>query len=396
MSDSDRIREVFANRIEQKIRRERSIPSLLEAFERHPLTKIVVGVAFFLTLLATCMAVWGTSKQLRDLKSEQEARYWQLLSTKAAGNSGKVEALEWLFEHGTELVGLDLSCQALGGLDERGECKNRTYLKGLTLERTLDTGATLQGSFSGADLRNCQIRDVAVGLEINEALLSDCQFINIQGKFFGSAAVWDPVLWGVTSFFQTSGFTIRSSLISWEDPGDIWHSQIIDSIAIFNGVTSLRNVDLSESRVTIPFGTQIDGVNLSGTELIVLGGPEADKASQMQVWPYIFSSSEEASPVISTRSGNYFFENKPPIADGIPLGQVAEALGGKLFECPVLPTGFRVFVDLADDLSIRADPNQTQDEELAVKGSPPPCSLVDPSDKRLTPISEMMKSIRKQ
>ena len=45
----------------------------------------------------------ATRIQLEDMKADQTARYWQILTTPAVGNSGKRDAIEWLFRERGDL-----------------------------------------------------------------------------------------------------------------------------------------------------------------------------------------------------------------------------------------------------------------------------------------------------
>ena len=51
-----------------------------------------------------------------DLVEERSVRAWQLLTTKAPGNSGKIAALEYLNNEGAPLVGIDLSRLSQGSV----------------------------------------------------------------------------------------------------------------------------------------------------------------------------------------------------------------------------------------------------------------------------------------
>jgi len=88
---------------------------------------------------------------------ERIARAWQIVTTRSPGNSGKVEALEFLARNKVPLTNIDLSCESHGGKwdSTRRLCvSGRVYLRGLDLgQESIGHRVDLSGSdFSGADL----------------------------------------------------------------------------------------------------------------------------------------------------------------------------------------------------------------------------------------------------
>ena len=103
-------------------------------------------------------------------KAEAIARAWSILTTKAPGNSGKVNALEYLASQGVPLIGIDLSCLAMGGIElqEDGEetCPRPVYLEKLDLSKweevllenaNLNYANLFKAKLSGADLRRADL-----------------------------------------------------------------------------------------------------------------------------------------------------------------------------------------------------------------------------------------------
>jgi len=80
------------------------------------------------------------------LKIQQELGAWQTLGRKAPGNSGKIEAIQFLAKQGKALPEIDMSTETHGG---------QVYLRGLDVsEKTLGRKANLiRANFAGADLR---------------------------------------------------------------------------------------------------------------------------------------------------------------------------------------------------------------------------------------------------
>lgn len=166
---------------------------ILDWIEDSPILRLmrVLGPA------AIIFGVFSFMIALQDIKGDRDARAWSLITQKAAGNSGKIEALEYLnseniisipnprswglpigptavegqseppkewirlvenfgpWKGRTPLIGIDLGCDV--PLENREECRDRgTYLYGVNLSNarlrnSIFNGAALQsGDFSGA------------------------------------------------------------------------------------------------------------------------------------------------------------------------------------------------------------------------------------------------------
>ena len=102
---------------------------------------------------------------LMEVKEERRVRAWQVLTTTADGNSGKIDALEYLngnslFGEKQPLVGLDLGREAysdygvyLKGVDLSGAILTDTSFRGANLEGANFEGAELDGvNFASAKL----------------------------------------------------------------------------------------------------------------------------------------------------------------------------------------------------------------------------------------------------
>lgn len=128
--------------------------------ETHPASRLC-GVAFAIiggiVLIATAMQIY------LDYGYRQEdriARNWEVATRHLGGNTGKGEALSFLIANGSDLTGIDLSCERMGGVrkamdgdeaDERSICIRGAIVEGLKIPsgRTLKLwnldGATLVG-----------------------------------------------------------------------------------------------------------------------------------------------------------------------------------------------------------------------------------------------------------
>ena len=103
------------------------------------------------------------------LQASALTQSWLLLTSKSVGNSGKVQALEYLASQGESLDGINLSCKMLGEIKvikNKEKCIRPVYLGDLDLSvDTLGEGASLHkailsgviltdAKLSGADLSN--------------------------------------------------------------------------------------------------------------------------------------------------------------------------------------------------------------------------------------------------
>lgn len=178
---------------------------------------------FSLELLAISAGLAGLLLSYQEIKQAAEdrelegiARSWAILGTVGSGNSGKVQALEFLASKGQPLVAIDLSCERMGGL-VGGSCQRPTYLEGLDLgqfSRSNDDvwDPSIDGpyvrleraNFSGANLWNANFVDV--GLE--KADFSDASLENAN---FSNSDLYSTVFRGAN---LTSVDLSRTSLIN--------------------------------------------------------------------------------------------------------------------------------------------------------------------------------------
>jgi uncharacterized protein YjbI with pentapeptide repeats len=121
-------------------------------------TLIVTASAFFFAGLAFMVQRKSLNHQIQDSKTQQNHNEkalleqqtlgaWQVLANKSAGNSGKIEAIEFLAKQGKSLRGIDMSTKTHGG---------QVYLVGFDVsEKKLGKKADLvNAKFQGADLFN--------------------------------------------------------------------------------------------------------------------------------------------------------------------------------------------------------------------------------------------------
>ncbi|MGV6839253.1 MAG: pentapeptide repeat-containing protein [Planktomarina sp.] len=171
------------------------------------------------TFGSVLFSVFVYLKEAEDRQSDAIARAWSLLTTPAVGNSGKIEALEYLYSQNIPLTGIDLSCATMGGAEnwdaEKHECETPTFLRRVNLaaknDRWVDlSGAHLQGAdLTGANLRRANLFAADLqgtnlwnanlqGADLRTANLqkADLRFINLQGTNLSAANLPGASLWG--------------------------------------------------------------------------------------------------------------------------------------------------------------------------------------------------------
>ena len=133
-------------------------------------------------------AIVGLVLQYQSLQEQKILGAWQLITTKASGNSGKIQALEFLNSKGVPLVGVDLSNAYLVGVNLKGailQLANFTKVDlsdadfiGANLRGVNFTGANLWGvDFIGADLLDANFKGAfLIGADFTGANLSNANF----------------------------------------------------------------------------------------------------------------------------------------------------------------------------------------------------------------------------
>jgi hypothetical protein len=203
-------------RAKQKAKTTRSIPRQSWA-ERARASTVVFWLevgAICATLLGLGFAGWGLWEQVRVNRDDALARNWTLLTTPASGNSGKVQALEYLASKGMVLDGIDLSCKAMRGIEksDAGEdrCARRPYLKSLNLSETKH-GQPIslnRANLSGANLWDANLS----GAYLWDADLSGAHLGNadLSGANLGNAGLSGANLRGA----DLSGADLREANLS--------------------------------------------------------------------------------------------------------------------------------------------------------------------------------------
>ena len=135
------------------------------------------------------LAITGLALDYSTRTEERTGRAWQTLSMKAAGNSGKIEALQYLNRIGKLLEGIDLTPPEF--TESTKPCSKRVYL----VEIQLSAAKLRDANFSCANLRNSNLAksDLSEAV-LNEAILTgvnmkdaDLQNVDALRTQFGGA-----------------------------------------------------------------------------------------------------------------------------------------------------------------------------------------------------------------
>ncbi len=218
-----------------------------------------------LAVLATVAGIGFGVYSLIAIQEEREARkeerkvwYWTLLTTSAPGNSGKIEALEYLASQGTSLTSIDLSCRAMRGEEtvtnsdglETTICERPVYLQKLDLsEKTLGKRAGLhRANLSGANLSIANLSGANLsGADLSGAILDDANLLgaDLSGADLSKANIYVAYLRNtdLSGANFSTGAKLRRAKLS--------HANLSDAI--------LSYADLS--------GAKLSYANLSGANL---------------------------------------------------------------------------------------------------------------------------------
>ena len=145
-------------------------------------------VAAIVGMFVSFASLWISRSEIQESRRERGAdavaRAWTTLSTRSIGNSGKVDALEYLASIGEALENIDLSCEAMGGgpsTNLENACERATYLFGLNFGQFPGTRLN-HTSFRGSDLREANFDSVL-------AHLADFSYASLSGSVFSRSDI---------------------------------------------------------------------------------------------------------------------------------------------------------------------------------------------------------------
>ena len=150
--------------------------------------ELIISIIMLLATVGAIFLAWRNLKKIQEQielqkqESEQNAiaRAWEIVGRKASGNSGKIEALEFLNKKGIPLLGIDLSKGTHGGFvwlygaNLIGANLHSANLSGAVMSRSKLSRANMRG----AKLINTRFLDQAdlCGANLSYTVLDNVDF----------------------------------------------------------------------------------------------------------------------------------------------------------------------------------------------------------------------------
>lgn len=191
------------------------------------LIAILAGVFGFVIVGGTAWQIWN---DYIDRGEERVERAWNRLLRPSAGNTGKASALQYLWDAGQSLDGVDLSCKALGNFDASSQTCNGPlqfvdlFIKGRAEEPAFGdteprkligmsnvdfkdvkltdakfTRTSLQGvgfdegSLEGAFFIECSIDSTYLNTSLKGVTFSLCELVNSSVYANGFSIAWTDI-----------------------------------------------------------------------------------------------------------------------------------------------------------------------------------------------------------
>lgn len=231
-----------------------AIGALWETLQSNRLTRAALIEAENQTIL-TREANLNSQEQLKlaqaGIERNQIIQAWQIITTPAPGNSGKIQALEALHINGQTLFGIDLSCQRMGAVWTSDGCNRPTFLRAISL-----VGADLShANLAGSDLENAV-------LSRSRFSFANLEFVSLrrskidQASFGHSNLSHADISWSNAINSSFAGSEMISANLSTTNFGSADFSHV-----------DLSGSDLSFADVSDAYfpHTKMDNVNLSNT-----------------------------------------------------------------------------------------------------------------------------------
>ncbi|QHJ11331.1 Secreted effector protein PipB2 [Paraglaciecola mesophila] len=254
--------------------------------EKWHITRIFAGLSAFLllpTLLAIIMDIYLVKEERAAREHARVVSAWQLLTTKASGNSGKREAMAYLNEQGHSLAGVDISPP---------ENASYTYLYAVDLFAANLRGAVLNGvDLRGANLKNADL----TGAAFVRAKLSGADFsganvnaANFSGSFMNGVQLNNRHISGVDfarsdlSHARFDGSEIfRTSFAQAYMKGVNFTASKLYSVN-FEGAI-LTDANLQGAAL---FQTRFDDADIRGADLTGVSFLNCERLTKAKNWQY--------------------------------------------------------------------------------------------------------------
>ena len=239
----------------------------------HGIVKTVEPWGILIIVIALLLSVVQFWSEYSDRVEERQVRAWQLITTIAPGNSGKIEALEYLNSEDGLLCFESLKGKLDWFHDDKGiKClislKSRVPLVGINLSRSEngavdDSSTNLPGVF-------------LVGVDLREAVLSDAR---LSGAILRGADLSGAILFGADLISANlSGVNLSGADLSVADlSGAILFGADLISANLFDADLSgayLSGASLFDAYLSVAdlsgailFDANLSGADLSGASL---------------------------------------------------------------------------------------------------------------------------------
>jgi len=226
------------------------------------------GILF--TVLGLFLSLIAFILDYRDKVNERTVNAWQLVTSKAPGNSGKIQALEYLiksdgffgytFKQPTPLEGIDLSIQTR----QVGTYLHEADLSGANFRFAKLNGANLSGAklvgaiLVGADLSEADLAQA----DLREADFSTFPDEDVSGADYNEADLGEAII------FRAAAETVNQGNLSPHMAGfhrvGATYLIVADLSRTGHFRGNLSGADLFEANLS---GADLIGVNLAGVDL---------------------------------------------------------------------------------------------------------------------------------
>ncbi len=229
-----------------------------------------------------------------DRRQARIVSAWQLLTTKAPGNSGKAEALEYLNKLNVPLIGIDLSTESGTGV----------YVGSLKLPGAYLYGTNFSAAFmQGADLHRSDLTEVI--FRDADLMDADLSMAQMQNANFENAMMWRTDLNGAI-IINTDLSSAKLQLANMS--GVNLFSSNLDN-ANLSGA-NLENADLSHVSLN---GTNLESANLQGANLSDVDLTKAKVGeyidmSEIDIISFLEKSSIKVNAVGEARIRSFLFD----------------------------------------------------------------------------------------
>lgn len=197
--------------------------ALADRFDQPAARSLIIKgrrIAPIFTFVSLSLGVYFYFEEAADRHNQRLIAAWQLISTPANGNTGKISALEFLSTANRPLVGIDLSCIPKD-TTHGPRCYSGVYLEAVNLAGANLTNANFEGAdMPGANLTGAVLhRTNLAAVDLTNAQVANAQMTH---TLFAEASVEGVVFDGTDLGDATFLFTHLSA-------ADFTHARNLDT-----------------------------------------------------------------------------------------------------------------------------------------------------------------------